>query len=77
MGGDTCIQGHPQMPKRILCKLKRGTLHTKFVKTSRGHVSPVPRDPMSMFVGIFHGTCLPCYTVMDQLVNVITNLGTI
>ena len=40
-------------------------------------MSPVARDPMSMFVGIFHGSSLPCYTVMGQLVDVIANLGTI
>ena len=44
--------GPPPLAKRALCRLKRGTLHTKFVK-KWGHVPPVPPVPTSMHKGSF------------------------
>ena len=42
VGGGACIPGHPHVQRRALCTLKRGTLHTQFVKKRGGHVPPVP-----------------------------------
>ena len=40
--------GHPHRQKRVLCKLTKGTLHTKFVN-KWGHMPPVPPVSTSMF----------------------------